>query len=515
MSDSKKDSQKIVLNTGILFTRLVLSTLISLFSTRVVLQALGNSDFGVFSLISGLILMLAFLNAALSSSTQRFLSYYHGLGDLQLSRKVFTNSLFLHTMIGALIVLMILVIGYFMFHGFLNIQPGRMHAAKLIYVGTAIAFFFNIVSVPFTGLLTAYENQLWSAIVNLLESFSRLAIAYYLFYTHGDKLVVYGLLMAANLVIKCFLFAIYCFKKYPECTLKGLFRIDKPLIKELTSFASWNLFGVVCSLGRFQGLALILNRFFGTVANAAYGISNQIGTQLNYFSESLLVAVNPQIMRSEGLGDRRRMLTLSMLASKFGTLIMAGFSIPILFELPAILHLWLKEVPPNTEIFCSLTILAILINQETVGLQSAVQAIGKIKVYQIVMGSLLILNLPVAYLLLSIGFPSYWAILVFVIIEAVACVFRIFFVRKLGNMSIGEYCQKVFLRQLVPTLVSALACWICTRLMDFQWRWLVTIAISFLLFAVSVYFFSLEKQEKKMLADMIINLKNKYLGRKS
>ena len=493
MSDSKKDSQKIVVNTGILLTRLILSTLISLFSTRIVLQALGNSDFGIFSLISGLILMLAFLSAALGTSTQRFLSYHHGVGDMTLLKKVFTNSLFLHIVIGLFIVTLILGVGYFLFHGFLNIRPERIGAAQIIYIGTAIAFFFNIISVPFTGLLTANENQLWTAIVNLIESFSRLGIAYYLFYTHGDKLVVYGLLMASNLVMKCILFAVYCFKKYPECTLKGLFKVDKTLIKEMTSFASWNLFGVICSLGRFQGLAIILNRFYGTVANAAYGISNQIGTQLNYFSESLLVAVNPQIMRSEGLNDRKKMLNLSMLASKFGTLIMSGVSIPILFELPAILHLWLKEVPPNTTIFCNLTILAILINQETVGLQSAVQAIGKIKMYQIVMGSLLMLNLPVAYLLLSLGFQSYWAILVFVILEIIACIFRILFVRKLGNLSIKEYIRKVFLKQLIPSLVSVLICWICVRFIDFQWRWFVTLNVSLLFFAGSVYLFSLEK----------------------
>jgi len=515
MSDAKKDSHKIIFNTGVLFIRLVLSILLSLFSTRIVLQALGNSDYGVFNLISGMILMLAFLNSALGSSTQRFLSYYHGTGDLQLQRKVFTNSLFLHIAIGVFIVIFIEAVGYFLFNGFLNIKPDRIHAAKIIYECTAIAFFFNIVSVPFTGVLTANENQLWTAIVNLFESVSRLGIAYYLFYTHGDKLEVYGLLIACNMVVKCLLVIAFCFKKYPECTVKGLLNIDKPLTKELTSFAGWNLFGIVCSLGRYQGLAIILNRFYGTVANAAYGVSNQIGGQLNYMSESLLVAVNPQIMRSEGMGDRRRMLNLSMLASKFGALMMAGFSIPILFELPSILSLWLKNVPPNTAVFCGLTILAIVVNQETVGLQSAVQAIGKIKLYQIVIGSLMMLNLPFAYLLLSQGFSAYWSILIFVIIEAVACVFRLFFVRKVAEMSIWEYCRKVFLRQIVPTLVSALVCWICTHWWHFQWRWLVTIASSCLFFGVSVYWFGLEKPERKMLADMLFNLKKKYLRSKT
>lgn len=515
MSDSKKDSQRIVANTGILFTRLVLTIVISLFSTRIVLQALGNSDFGIFSLISGLILMLAFLNAALGSSTQRFLSYHHGIGDGKLLKRVFTNSLFLHIVIGFFIVVFIQLVGIFLFNGFLNIAPARIRAAKLIYQCTALAFFFNIVSVPFTGALTAHENQLWSAIVNLLESFAKLAIAYYLFHTHGDKLIVYGLLMACIMIMKCVLFGGYCFKNYEECTVQGLFQIDKPLIKELTSFAGWNLFGIVCSMGRFQGLAVVLNRFFGTVANAAYGISNQIGTQLNYMSESLLVAVNPQIMRAEGNGDRRKMLRLATLASKYGMLIMAGFSIPILFEISSILHLWLKEVPPNTVVFCSLTILAIVINQETVGLQSAVQAIGRIKVYQIVIGILMMLNLPVAYLLLHLGFAPYWAILIFVIIEALACVFRLFFLRSLANMSILEYSRKVFLRQIIPVLVSVSICWLITHLLDFQWRWVLTIAASGLFFCLSIYLFGMEKQEKHMLMELVANVRKKYQKRKT
>ena len=513
MPDTKRDSHKIVVNTAILLTRLVLATIIALVSTRIVLQALGNADFGIFSLISGLILMLAFLNAALGVSTQRFLSYYHGIGDLPLLRKVFTNSLFLHIVMGLFIVVLMQVVGYFLFNGVLNILPDRIHAAKLIYQFTALAFFFNLISVPFTGVLAAHENQLWSAIVNMIESVCKLAIAYYLFFVHGDRLIVYGLLMASILVVKCVLFAGFCFRKYPECTVKGLFRLDKTFIRALASFAGWNLFGIACSLGRFQGLAIVLNRFYGTVANAAYGISNQIGTQLNYMSESLLVAVNPQIMRSEGLGNRRRMMGLAMLASKFGSLIMAAFSIPILFEISSILHLWLKEAPPNTVAFCSFTILAILVNQQTVGLQSAVQAIGKIRLYQIVIGSLMVLNLPVAYLLLYLGFKSYWAILIFVVVEAVACIFRMFFLRALADMSIKEYGKKVFLRQIVPTLVSVFVCFVCTHLLHFQWRWSVTIVVSCSFFAVSVYFFGMEKQEKDMLHELILNIKVKYLKR--
>lgn len=511
MSNAKKDSQRIVVNTAILFTRLVISTLLALFSTRLVLQALGNSDFGIFSLVSGLILMLAFLNAALGSSTQRFLSYYHGIGDAPLLQKVFTNSFFLHIVMGIFIVVLMQIIGYFLFNGVLNIQANRLYSAKLIYQCTAFAFFFNIISVPFTGALTAHENQLYSAIVNMVEAVSKLAIAYSLFFVKGDKLIVYGLLIACILVMKCVLFAGYCFKKYPECTVKGLFKVDKSLIKELTSFAGWNLFGIACSMGRFQGLAIILNRFFGTVANAAYGVSNQIGTQLNYMSESLLVAVNPQIMRAEGNNDRRKMLVLATLASKYGALIMAGFSIPILFELPSILHLWLKTVPPNTVAFCSLTILGIVINQETVGLQSAVQAIGKIKLYQIVIGVLMMLNLPTAYILLHLGFQPYWAILIFVIIEALACVFRLFFLRKLAKLSLRDYCSKVFLRQVIPVTVSVIACWVCTHSMHITWRWVITIGISGLCFAAAIYLFGMEKQEKKMLHEMIVNIRKRFL----
>ncbi|QES89162.1 MATE family efflux transporter [Rhizosphaericola mali] len=505
----QNSSSKIILNTVILFTRLIISIVIVLFSTRIVLRALGNADFGIYSLIAGLIMMLSFLNTAMATSTQRFLSFYQGSNDIAILKSIFKNSLLLHLAIGVIIVVSLQVLGLFLFHGFLNIAPDRIHAAKAIYQFMALTFFFNIISVPFMGLLNAHENQLWSAIVALVESFAKLGIAYYLFYTHQDKLIVYGMLMACIGVLSFVLYAVYCFKKYPECVVKGIWHYDKKQIKELSSFAGWNMFGSVCSIGRVQGVAVLLNKFFGTIINAAYGISNQVISQLNYFSETLLRAINPQIMRSEGDGDRKRMLSLSMTASKFGFFLMAAAGIPIIFEMPAVLHLWLKEVPPHTVIFCSLSIISALLNQETVGLQSAAQAIGKIKVYQIVMGSLILMNIPSALLLLYLHFDPYWVILVFVFIEIIACIFRMFFLKELAGMDISEYCKKVYVLQIIPVAINLGVCYFSVRFFHSPWRILITFLLSGIFFFGSILLFALEKEEKQLLIAMVQKLKMK------
>jgi O-antigen/teichoic acid export membrane protein len=305
------------------------------------------------------------------------------------------------------------------------------------------------------------------------------------------------------------LYAGYCIKKYRECTVKR-YRIDKPLIKELSSFAGWNLFGTFCGLGRTQGLAVLLNIFFGTVVNTAYGIANQVAAGMSVFSATLLRAMNPQIMKSEGMGDRKRMLRISMMASKFGFFLMAIIAIPCIFEMPTILKIWLKEVPEHTVVFCSLVIIGTLTNQLTIGLQSAVQATGKIKKYQSIVGSVILFNLPLSYGLLKLNFPAYSVMVSFIGIELAACGFRLFFLKKLADLSIKEYFKRVFLKEIVPVILAITICYIIINYIDLSFRFLLTIAVSVVMFSIGIYLFGLCKDEKELVNSLAINLKIKY-----
>jgi len=496
-------ANKVAFNTLILYTKMLITMGISLYSTRLVLNALGVSDYGIFNLIVGVIAMLSFLNAAMTVSTQRYLSFHQGTGDCEMQKKIFINSWILHIAIGVVVIMLLLALVPFLFGGFLNIPADRIPTAKVIYYFMSVSVFFTIISVPFTASLNAHENMLWIAVVNVIESVLKLAIALSLmWFIQAERLTMFGLFTALLSLVTFMLYAGFCLKKYNECSVTE-YQIDRPLIKELSSFAGWNLFGALCGLGRTQGLAVILNIFFGAVINAAYGIANQISSQLNFFSVTMLRAINPQIMKSEGMNDRQRMLRLSMMASKFGFFLLAFIAIPFIFEMPAILKFWLKEVPEHTAVFCSLVLVAMLTNQLTIGLQSAIQATGKIKIYQSIVGGILLFNLPIAYFLLKNDFPAYSVLISFICVELTACVFRLFFLNRIAKLSIKEYFNRVIFKQIIPVLMSILVCSIIVTYLSFNFRFIFTVAVSSLTFFGFIYLTSLCEDEKAILNNLI------------
>ncbi|MBX2921983.1 MAG: oligosaccharide flippase family protein [Chitinophagaceae bacterium] len=508
-------ANKVALNTGILYGRMLVTMGISLYSTRLVLDALGSTDFGIFSLVAGVIAMLSFLNAAMTTSTQRYLSYHQGKKDVAMQRKVFANSLWLHFLIGGGLVLVLEAIGFFLFDGFLNIPLDRVETAKIIYHFMSATVFFTVLAVPFNGSLTAHENMLWIAIVNIIETLLKLGIAFILFSITSDKLLIYGLLTSVISIVCFVLYAVFCFRKYEECSFEALKLVDKKMLRELTSFAGWNLFGSLCALGKVQGLAVLLNLFFGAVVNAAYAIAYQVSSQLNFFSATLLRALNPQIMKSEGANDRKRMLRLSMIASKFCFFLLAFVAIPCIFEMETILAVWLKNVPDYTATFCRLILIGTLTNQLTVGLQSAAQATGKIKFYQIVIGGFSLLNLPLSYLMLYFHFPAYSVLISFILIEAIACTMRLFFLRSLAGLSIKEYFNRVFLKEAIPVLLMVATCYLITIVFEPDYRFLITAFTSVVVCLVGIYFWGLCSDEKYTIHQLLEKLRGKLQpGRK-
>ncbi|ANI88864.1 flippase [Arachidicoccus ginsenosidimutans] len=502
-----KAANKVMMNTSILYGRMLVTMIITFFSVRIILQALGSSDYGIYSLTAGVIAMLSFLNTAMSTTTQRYLSFYQGKKDKQMQAKVFTNSLCLHIALGLFIVIALELLGMFLFKGFLKIPLTRIYAAKIIYHLMAATVFFSIVSVPFIGLLTAHENMVTVAIVNIFQSVAKLGVALFLLKTGFDKLIVYGILIEVVSILCLLIYAVYCFRKYEDCTLNQFFKPDIQLIKELSSFAGWNLFGVLCRLGRIQGVAVILNIFFGAIINAAYGIANQILSQFNFFSATLLRAINPQIMKSEGLNDRKRMFRLSMIASKFCFFLLSLIAVPCIFEMNTLLAIWLKKVPPDTVLFCCWILVYTLINQLTIGLQSAIQATGKIKIYQAVVGGTLLLNLPIAYLILYCGLPAYSVIISFSCIEIIGCCLRIYLLYKLVGMSAKEYLNRVIIKEVIPFTLSVMFCYFFTSFFHFKFRFILTGIFSAILFSLSFYCFSLYTDEKIIINTFI----NKFL----
>jgi Na+-driven multidrug efflux pump len=506
-----KAADKVLLNTGILYGRMLLTMGVSFYSTRLILNALGSTDFGIFNLIAGVIAMLSFLNTAMSTSTQRFLSYYQGRNDIDKQKRVFANSLILHVCIGLIVVVSLEMIGLFIFDSFLNIPIERIQSARTIYHFMSVTVFFTIAAVPFVGSLVAHENMIWVAVVSIVETFLKLGIAIFLLVVTNDKLIVYGILTAFISIFSFLLYAIFCTKKYEECTFKDLLPVDKKLFKELGSFAGWNLFGSLCGVAKYQGFAVLLNIFYGAAINAAYGIANQVSSQMTFFAATMLRAVNPQIMKSEGAGDRNRMLRLSMMASKFGFFLLTIIAIPCIFEMDAILKFWLHNVPDYTKIFCNLILIASLINQVTIGLQSAFQATGKVKIYQMVVGAIVISNLPISYIMLRMQLPLYYPLISFAVVELFACSFRVILLRNIAGLSITDFYQRVIIKGLIPLLLICSTSFLITTYLRHEMRFLITFSISIPVFIVGIYYTGLCDDEKDMIKQILVKVKSKYM----
>ncbi|WP_199271544.1 MATE family efflux transporter [Cellulophaga sp. L1A9] len=502
-------AKRVAKNTGFLYAKMLISMVISLYATRLVLNALGIVDYGIFNLVGGVIAMLSFLNASMTVSSQRYFSVELGKNNSSRLKDIFKSSTYLHLLIGFVVVLILEILGVFIFDGFLNIPSDRITTAKWVYQFMIFSAFFTMNSVPFDAVINSHENMLFDAIVGIFESFLKLGIAIWLIYYDADRLLLYAILVASLTIFIRIVKSVYCIRKYPECKIDFKENLDKPLFNEMLNFASWNLIGSLAGIGRNQGLALILNLFFGAVVNAAYGVANQVAGQLNAFSSMMLKAVNPQIMKSEGASDRFRMLRIAMTSSKLSFLLLALFAIPCIFEMNNILTLWLKEVPEYTVIFCNLILIAAMTNQLTIGLASALQATGKIKLYQTVVGLLLLVNLPIAYFLLKMGFPAYSALISYIAIEALACCFRIMFLKNIAGLSIKHYLDRVLFRIILPVLFSVIACYFITTMVQMSLRFLVTGVVSALVLFTSIYFFGLYKEEKQIVASLVSFVKGK------
>ena len=507
-----KAANRVVFNTGILYTRMVITIFITLYTTRIVLNALGVKDYGLFNVIGGLVSMLSFLNAAMTTSTQRYISVNLGTKDLSKIKKVFANSVVLHFAIGILLVLLFEIVGLYFLNNQMKIDPERLGAANYLFQFVVVSTFISIISVPYDAVINAHENMIFLAITAILETILKLLVGFYLFYTDADKLLVYGLLMMVVAIIIRLIKRVYSHRKYQECHVNYKSEFDKVLIKELTSFAGWNLFGVLCYIFRTQGIAVVLNLFFSTIVNAAYGVASQVNSQLASFSQTMMQSLAPQMMKSEGEGNREKLLKLSIIAGKFSFILFSFFALPAFIEIEWILKMWLKNVPEYTIIFCRSIIVLTLVNQLNMGIMTAVQSMGRIKVYQAVAGSIQLLTLPVGYVFLKFGYPPYSIVIVSIFLEVISTIFRVFYFRYLSGFPVSRYFREVFLSCFVPFLLTFISLYYMHSLilLNDMFRALIVILSSVAIYSVAIYLLGINKEEKFFITSAILQLKNKF-----
>lgn len=500
-------SQRVVLNTGAQYIKTIINVVLSLYIVRIVLQALGAEDFGIYSLIAGVIAMLSFLTNAMVATTQRFVSYYQGKGDLHKLKTVFNSSLCIHIGLGLVTVLLLECITPLLFNGFLNVPVYRCNAAIFVYQITVLIILLTFSTSPYRALLVSHENIVYISLVDVLDGIIKLLLVLFINIVSIDRLKYYSLIMLFVQVFDFFSIAIYCHIKYKETTYPNPFKVDFNILKELGSFAGWTLYSSGCVIGRQHGIALVLNRLMGSAVNAAYGIGFQVAGYTNFLAQSLVNSITPQIVKAEASKDRQRALWLSNLTSKFIFYLLSILCVPCMFEINTILSLWLEKVPQYTSLFCVMVMLTLLADSISIGLTYINQAIGNIKWYSIFMYTPKILTLPLFYICLKFSGDLILAAGIYISIELFCSILRIPFLKKTAGLNVKEFCRQVVSGEVVSILILVVACiLVCALLSPSIVRLIITFCVPNVLFLISIWFWGIDNHERKIIKSMIVKL---------
>ena len=499
---------KVVFNTMVLYMKILLSMSIALISVPLVLKALGASDYGLYNLVAGVVSMLSFLNNALTVSSQRYMSVAMGANDEKQINIIFNTSFVLHLLLGMLVVVGLETGSFFIDR--LNIEANRIVIAQMVFQFLVLTTFCRIISVPFDAIMNAHEDMLAFSVIELIDSVLMLAVATTLQYFSGDKLLFYGLSIMGISLLTLVMKYIWSHWKYKKYRI-DIFKYKNQLqIRSMFGFASWNLFGGLAFMGRNQGVAVIINLFLGTVANAAYGIANQINGALSHFTSTFQRAINPQLMKSEGMGNRERLIRISFISSKFSVLAICLFAVPLIVEMPDVLCVWLKgNIPPYTmQLSCCILFFSI-IYQYSMGIMSSIQAAGNLRNYQIVIGCLILLNIPLSFIFLKLGFPIYYVTIGYIVIEIISLVVRVFFAKNLISMNPNDFLRQVFSPTLLIIFISLLGSLIPHFLFANLWLRLVnTFGLYMLIYIVMMWYVAFDKVQRENIL-LKIHLKKK------
>lgn len=501
-------SIRILRNTSYLYIKMAVTLFISLYTTRLILNSLGESDFGIFNVVGGAIAMLGFINAAMASASQRFLSYTEGEGNLDKKRIIFNMSLVLNVVISFIVLLLLLIASLFFFNGVLNIPPERMFAAKVIYGCLIVSTILTVMNVPYDAIMNAHENMLYFSIIGIFESMLKLAVAFVCVYTSFDKLIAYGVLMACIPMVTLTIMKVYCHKKYEECIVAPRRYYNRGIMKEMMSFAGWNFFSTFATLISGHGSNIVLNHFFGSPINAANGIMGQINGQLQVFGNSLLKAVNPVLVKSEGAHNRDKMFKYAFTGAKLTVCMYAYLAVPFVVDRDYILSLWLKSVPPYTSDFVKYLLIWTFFSQIAGTLATSISAIGNIKRMSQWCSFVLILNIFILYFAFKIG-ANPEAFMVFACLTgAFQTSIYIYYGWKLGGMNLRRYFFDVFVRVALSIIFAYITIYSIWQQMTVGIvRLFVLCVFSVVLYSIFFYCIALNTEERGMINNFTLKAK--------
>lgn len=508
MPDNSSSNTRIAKNTIMLYFRMFLTMGIGLFTSRVVLRTLGASDYGIYNLVGGFVSMLAYLNAVFIGSTQRFLSFSLGKGDKDELNKVFSTVVLIHYCLAFLILIVAESFGVWFVNNALNIDPERLAAANWVFQCSLISLFITIISVPYNASIISHEHMHVYAYVSVIDALLKMGIVFLLVLSPYDYLITYAVLhVFISLIIRS-IYTIYCKRHFEECRFKRLF--DRSKFKEIASYSGWIFIGNLGFTFKDQFSNIILNQFFGTVINAARGIAGQVNGMINSFAHNFFMAIAPQITKQYAAENYDESRKLVYIASKFTFYLLLLISIPAIINMPYLLKLWLVDVPDYTSEFVVITIIATLVGSLSNSVTTALQATGDIKVFQIGISIIMLAELPIAYILLSLGYEAPYALLPAIITNLIGVVFRFMLLKnKVDGYYSKEYFILVVLRCILTGSVCLAIClFICNGFTPSVTSLILTSLISVMITVIVILVIGITNYERRQI---VVIVKKKIL----
>ena len=505
MTNSAENNKRIAKNTLILYVRMLLTMAISLYTSRVVLNTLGVTDYGIYNVVGGVITMLSFLTGSMGAASSRYITYDLGKGDMFTMKRTFGNILSIHFILAGIILLFGETIGLWFVLNKLQIPENRMVAAFWVYQCSILTSILSVISIPYNAAIIAHEKMKAFAYIGIIDAILKLLIVYLLLIIPYDKLIIYSFLFLGIQTFDRIVYGIYCTKHFKETKAKCI--IDKKMFKEIFNFATWTMIGCLASIGANQGVNILLNLFFGPIVNAAYGISSQVQSTVKSFCNNFQMALNPQLTKSYAQNDLTNMHKLLKISSKFSFFLLFLLSFPLILETELVLTWWLGDIPNHTVIFLRLMLCASMIGALSNPLVISIHATGRIKRFQIIEGLVLMGVIPISYILLKYFHttPEYvfWTI---IFIEICTQYVRIKIVLPRISMPIQDYIYEVIYPILkVIIFASVIPIIIYNQVTQSVGTFFLICIISLLSSSISIFYFGCTNSERSFLKAKILS----------
>lgn len=497
--------KRILRNTGMLYIRMLLVMAVTLYTSRVVLAVMGVEDFGIYHVVAGLVALLGFMQGAMTSATQRYFAFDIGKTDGKNLNHIFNTSLLIHVLLALVIALVAETAGYWFVATQLSIPEVRMTAALWAYHLAIAAFVVSVITVPFTAILMAHERMGIFSLIGMLDVLLKLAAVILLQFLQSDKLITYaGLLLLVTLTTLVLYIAV---NKMLFRQIKLRLQWHKQQFRTMLSYTAWNTWGNLAAALSGQGTNVLLNIFFGPAVNAGKSISVQANGALNNFVVNVQAAINPQIIKLYASGERAQMHTIVLHAAKYNFFLLFTLALPVLLYTENLLSLWLVEVPPYAVVFLQLTIAASLIDSFSGPLMTSAQATGHIRLYQSVVGGVLLLNVPVSFFFLHLGYPPEAVLITSAGLSVAALVARIFIISPLIKLPKTAFLSKVLGRAVIVTITAGASSYLLAPSTAGSLLSLVHgVAVSGAITLAVVWLLGLGSIEKKQLLNLIKNI---------